>query len=40
LVVVVDIWSDVKLVLRRMLRLKVEWKIIVKKSKREEMDRW
>jgi hypothetical protein len=35
-----QVWSDIKLILRRMLRLTVEQKIIFKESRREEMERW
>jgi hypothetical protein len=35
-----QVWSDVKVVLRKMLWLSVEWKILCKKSREVEMMRW
>jgi hypothetical protein len=33
-----QVWVDVKMVLRRMLRLTMEWQITFKESRREEME--
>jgi hypothetical protein len=35
-----QVWSDVKCILRRILKLSLEWRCIYKESKTEEMMRW
>jgi hypothetical protein len=39
-VFIAQVWSDVKQVLRRILSLSMEWKIICKESKMEMMKSW
>jgi hypothetical protein len=35
-----QVWSDVKMVLRRIWKVSMEWSIICKSSKMEEMKNW